>query len=124
MPLVSAADGKWLVPEGLAPILKPGGHGAIWKLMLDEGVFSWMYQHDREAAIVRQIRYAHCYCNGSVLEDFVHASPFSCCVCTLCEDGSAVTVHMGPQHVGLQCCYALMNSFCTLCACTVIHMHR
>ncbi|KAA6420439.1 MAG: low photochemical bleaching 1 [Trebouxia sp. A1-2] len=55
VPLVSAADGKWLVPQGLAPILKPGGHGAIWKLMLDEGVFSWMYQHDREAAIVRQI---------------------------------------------------------------------
>lgn len=57
VPLVSAADGKWLVPQGLAPILKPGGHGAIWKLMLDEGIFSWMYQHDREAAIVRQIRY-------------------------------------------------------------------
>ncbi|KAL3139801.1 hypothetical protein ABBQ38_004102 [Trebouxia sp. C0009 RCD-2024] len=55
VPLVSAADGKWLVPQGLAPILKPGGHGAIWKLMLDEGIFSWMYQHDREAAIVRQI---------------------------------------------------------------------
>ena len=57
VPLVGAANGKWLVPQGLAPILKPGGHGAIWKLMLDEGVFSWMYQHDREAAIVRQIRY-------------------------------------------------------------------
>ena len=60
VPLVSAADGKWLVPQGLAPILKPGGHGAIWKLMLDEGIFSWMYQHDREAAIVRQIRYCLC----------------------------------------------------------------
>ena len=57
VPLVSAADGKWLVPQGLAPILKPGGHGAIWKLMLDEGVFSWLYQHGREAAIVRQIRH-------------------------------------------------------------------
>lgn len=55
VPLVSAADGKWLVPQGLAPILKPGGHGAIWKLMLDEGVFSWLYQHGRDAAIVRQI---------------------------------------------------------------------
>lgn len=62
VPLVSAADGKWLVPQGLAPILKPGGHGAIWKLMLDEGIFSWMYQHDREAAIVRQIRYCLCMC--------------------------------------------------------------
>ena len=56
VPLIGAEDGKWLVPEGLAPLLKPGGHGAIWKLMQDEGVFDWMYQHDREAAIVRQIR--------------------------------------------------------------------
>ena len=62
VPLVSATDGKWLVPQGLAPILKPGGHGAIWKLMLDEGVFSWMYQHDREAAIVRQIRWLTSMC--------------------------------------------------------------
>lgn len=60
MPLIAAEDGKWLVPRGFQPLLKPGGHGAIWKLMQDEGVFDWLYQHDREAAIVRQIRYLLC----------------------------------------------------------------
>ena len=59
VPLIAAEDGKWLVPQGLNPLLKPGGHGAIWKLMQDEGVFDWLYQHDREAAIVRQIRSAY-----------------------------------------------------------------
>ncbi|KAK9823989.1 hypothetical protein WJX72_006832 [[Myrmecia] bisecta] len=55
VPVVSAEDGRWLLPEAMQPVMKPGGHGAIWKLMLDEGVFDWLYQHDREAAIIRQI---------------------------------------------------------------------
>ena len=37
-------------------MLKPGGHGAIWKLMLDKGVFKWLDGLDRQAALVRQIR--------------------------------------------------------------------
>ncbi len=57
VPVVSAEDGSWLLPEPLRPLMKPGGHGAIWKLMLDEGVFTWLSNRRREAAIVRQIRY-------------------------------------------------------------------
>lgn len=57
VPVVSAEDGQWLLPEGLAPLLKPGGHGAVWKLMLDQGIFDWLSHHDREGAIVRQIRW-------------------------------------------------------------------
>jgi hypothetical protein len=67
VPVVSAEDGSWLLPEPLRPLMKPGGHGAIWKLMLDEGVFTWLSNRRREAAIVRQIRsvipslhYKHC----------------------------------------------------------------
>ncbi len=56
VPVVSAEDGSWLLPEPLRPLMKPGGHGAIWKLMLDEGVFTWLRNRRREAAIVRQIR--------------------------------------------------------------------
>lgn len=37
--------------------MKPGGHGVIWKLMIDAGVFGWLAAQGREAAIVRQIRY-------------------------------------------------------------------
>ncbi len=58
VPLVGAADGRWLLPAPLAPLLKPGGHGAIWKLMHDQGVFAWLAGCGRAAALVRQIRRA------------------------------------------------------------------
>jgi UDP-N-acetylglucosamine pyrophosphorylase len=56
VPVLNAEDGQWLLPKPLQPMMKPGGHGAIWKLMLDEGVFDWLSKRRREAAIVRQIR--------------------------------------------------------------------
>eukprot|EP00250_Pteridium_aquilinum_P016574 c23169_g1_i1 orf=758-3574(+) len=55
IPAVAAEDGHWLISEPLAPILKPGGHGVIWKLAFDRGVFDWFYKKGRKAAIVRQI---------------------------------------------------------------------
>lgn len=48
-------DGKWLLDSPLTPMAKPGGHGAIWKLMLDHGVFDWLAGIGRKGAIVRQI---------------------------------------------------------------------
>ena len=58
VPVVGAEDGRWLVPAPLAPTMKPGGHGAIWKLMLDQGIFRWFAARGREAALIRQIRSA------------------------------------------------------------------
>jgi len=55
VPMVAAADGKWLATGPLQLMMKPGGHGVIWKLMLDRGVFSWLANNGRSAAIVRQI---------------------------------------------------------------------
>eukprot|EP00798_Chlamydomonas_sp_ICE-L_P025555 gene25555-11203_t len=56
VPVISVEDGRWLLADPLKPMLKPGGHGAIWKLMLDEGVFDWLGdKHSRRAALVRQI---------------------------------------------------------------------
>lgn len=55
VPVVSAEDGAWLLESPLAPMLKPGGHGALWKLMRDEGAFGWLESKGRRAAIVRQI---------------------------------------------------------------------
>lgn len=37
VPVVDTATGQWLVTEPLKVMMKPGGHGAIWKLMHDEG---------------------------------------------------------------------------------------
>ncbi|XP_078181562.1 UDP-glucose pyrophosphorylase 3 isoform X2 [Carex rostrata] len=55
VPVVVAEDGKWLVSRSLFPVCKPGGHGAIWKLAHDKGVFKWFYQHGRKGATVRQV---------------------------------------------------------------------
>ncbi|CAA6654719.1 unnamed protein product [Spirodela intermedia] len=44
VPVVAALDGRW-----------PGGHGAIWKLAHDKGVFTWFYNHGRKGATVRQV---------------------------------------------------------------------
>lgn len=38
------------------PVSKPGGHGVIWKLAYDKGVFKWFYDHGRKGATVRQVR--------------------------------------------------------------------
>lgn len=44
-----------MVSQPLGLVLKPGGHGVIWKLASDEGVFAWFSGWERKAAIVRQI---------------------------------------------------------------------
>eukprot|EP00955_Chlamydomonas_euryale_P045004 353034-Chlamydomonas_euryale.AAC.1 len=55
VPVMSVERGEWLLSGEMAPMMKPGGHGAIWKLMRDEGVFTWLEGQGREAALVRQI---------------------------------------------------------------------
>ncbi|GIL74006.1 hypothetical protein Vretimale_5061 [Volvox reticuliferus] len=56
VPVVGVEDGRWLLSRPMGPMMKPGGHGAIWKLMWDEGVFDWLIKHHgRRAALVRQI---------------------------------------------------------------------
>jgi len=37
VPVIDAEDGRWLLTKPLKLMMKPGGHGAIWKLMHDEG---------------------------------------------------------------------------------------
>lgn len=39
----------------LKPLMKPGGHGAIWKLARDRGIFSWFESLGRKKALIRQI---------------------------------------------------------------------
>ena len=57
VPVVTTRGGAWVPDkEGeLAIALKPGGHGAIWKLMHDRGVFTWLAAKGRKGATVRQI---------------------------------------------------------------------
>ncbi|CAN6467345.1 unnamed protein product [Victoria cruziana] len=55
VPVVDAEDAQWLVHGPFSPVLKPGGHGVIWKLAQQKGVFDWFYAHDRKGATVRQV---------------------------------------------------------------------
>ncbi|XP_010504481.1 PREDICTED: UTP--glucose-1-phosphate uridylyltransferase 3, chloroplastic isoform X2 [Camelina sativa] len=55
VPTVSAEDGQWLVSKPFVPVSKPGGHGAIWKLAYDKGVFKWFFDHGRKGATIRQV---------------------------------------------------------------------
>ncbi len=40
VPVVSRV-GNWIVPHPMHPLMKPGGHGVIWKLARDSGVIDW-----------------------------------------------------------------------------------
>jgi hypothetical protein len=56
-PLVPTVDeeGRWHGLGTLQWLLKPGGHGAIWKLAKDEGIFAWLAALQKTKALVRQI---------------------------------------------------------------------
>ena len=56
-PLVPTLDkqGHWCLQGPAQPLLKPGGHGVIWKLAREEGVFDWLFAWGRKKALVRQI---------------------------------------------------------------------
>lgn len=48
-------QGNWAMIDPLEPLMKPGGHGVIWKLAKDEGVFSWLKENGISKALIRQI---------------------------------------------------------------------
>lgn len=52
---VIAIDGKWAVSSPCEPILKPGGHGVIWKLADEYGAFDWLLKQKKRYLVVRQI---------------------------------------------------------------------
>ncbi len=56
-PLVPAVDqkGNWYLLGRFSPLLKPGGHGAIWKLARDMGIFKWLKKRSCKKALIRQI---------------------------------------------------------------------
>lgn len=56
VPLVCGTDGRWIVDGSAFQLqLKPGGHGALWKLLQDEGVLTWLEAQNRHAVVVRQV---------------------------------------------------------------------
>lgn len=48
-------DGNWSLSAPLTLCLKPCGHGVLWKLAEESGVFDWLESHGRQECFVRQI---------------------------------------------------------------------
>lgn len=48
-------SGDWCLQGSLKLILKPGGHGAIWRLAQEEGIFDWFFSQGKIKALIRQI---------------------------------------------------------------------
>lgn len=56
-PLVPVVDenGFWILSDDLKLIMKPGGHGVIWKQAEDTGIFAWFEGLGKTKLLVRQI---------------------------------------------------------------------
>ncbi|MBA3722496.1 MAG: UTP--glucose-1-phosphate uridylyltransferase [Parachlamydiaceae bacterium] len=52
---VITTDGNWSLSAPLTLTLKPGGHGVIWKLAQNQGVFDWLNSKGYHKSLVRQI---------------------------------------------------------------------
>ncbi len=56
-PLVPTIDkeGGWCLQGPMQLLLKPGGHGVLWRLAEEEGIFDWFSSLGRKKALVRQV---------------------------------------------------------------------
>jgi UTP---glucose-1-phosphate uridylyltransferase len=52
---VITEHGEWVMQAPLELLTKPGGHGALWKLMEDSGAFDWLAARGRSKGLLRQI---------------------------------------------------------------------
>ena len=60
-------DGNWCLKKPLQLLLRPGGHGVIWKLAKEKGVFDWLEEVGASHALVRQINNPMAGVDGSLL---------------------------------------------------------
>lgn len=52
---VITMDGNWSLSAPLTLTRKPCGHGVIWKLAEEQGVFDWLESQGKHQALIRQI---------------------------------------------------------------------
>ena len=67
VPLVAAGDGRWLASGAAEVERRPGGHGALWKVLADGGAFEWLREGGATAAVVRQINNPLAGTDGTLL---------------------------------------------------------
>jgi len=54
VPLITE-EGHWVMKGVADPLLKPGGHGQLWQMGLEHGMFRWFEKKGRTKVLVRQI---------------------------------------------------------------------
>ena len=52
---VFTRQGEWCLQKPMKLLLRPGGHGVIWKLAEDKGIFDWLHSLGCKKALIRQI---------------------------------------------------------------------
>jgi hypothetical protein len=52
---VVTKNGMWILDDQGKILLKPSGHGALWKLAKSEKLFEWFFEKKRKKALIRQI---------------------------------------------------------------------
>ncbi|MBS0655517.1 MAG: UTP--glucose-1-phosphate uridylyltransferase, partial [Verrucomicrobia bacterium] len=52
---VITIEGNWALKKPGTLVLKPGGHGVIWKLAQERGAFDWLQKQMKKFCLVRQI---------------------------------------------------------------------
>ncbi|MBX3718772.1 MAG: UTP--glucose-1-phosphate uridylyltransferase [Parachlamydiales bacterium] len=60
-------EGNWCLLKPMKPLMKPGGHGVIWKLAKDQGIFDWLSELNKKKVIVRQINNPVAGCDYGLL---------------------------------------------------------
>ncbi len=52
---VITQEGDFALSEPLKLVLKPGGHGVVWRLAIENNIFSWFKSLGKEKLLIRQI---------------------------------------------------------------------
>lgn len=71
VPVVNA-EGRWILTGPATILTKPGGHGALWKLAKDHGIFEWLRSLGRHHALIRQINNPLAGTDGGLLAFLGH----------------------------------------------------
>ena len=64
---VITIEGEWAMRGALEPIVKPGGHGILWRCAIESGAFDWLSQRGCRKALIRQINNPIGGCDGALL---------------------------------------------------------
>ena len=48
-------EGNWGLEELGVLYLQPGGHGALWRMAQEKGVFEWLLEQNKQTLLIRQI---------------------------------------------------------------------